>query len=68
MEDDVEAEAAEQEAEATAAAAAAAWPREERYAELAVRRESGKRAQDAKAQSKRPAQKQRVQSSDDSSD
>ena len=65
----MEAEAAEQEAEATAAAAAAA--REERYyiyAKLAVRRESGKRAQDAKAQSKRPAQKQRVQSSDDSSD
>ena len=62
---DAEAEAAEQEAEATAAAAAAA--REERYAELAVRRESGKRAQDAKAQSKRPAMKQRVQSSDDSS-
>ena len=67
MEDDVEAEAAEQEAEATAAAAAAA--REARYAELAaVRRQSGKRAQDAKAQSKRPAKKQSMQSSDDSSD
>ena len=62
MEDDAEAEAAEREAEAAAAAATAAS--EARYAELAARRESGKR----KEVEKRAAKKQRVQSHDSSPD
>jgi hypothetical protein len=70
MEDDVEAEAAEQEAEATAAAAAAA--REERYFMPSLpcdeRAASVRRMQRRSQSTKRPAKKQRVQSSNDSSD
>ena len=63
MEDDAEAEAAEREAEtaATAAmAATAAATREARYAELAARRESGKR-KEVEKQAAKSSKKQRVQ-------
>ena len=58
MEDDAEAEAAEREAEAAAAAAAAS---EARYAELAARRESGKR-KEVEKQTAKSSKKRRVQS------
>jgi len=60
MEDDAEAEAAEREAE-TAATAAAAATREARYAELAARRESGKR-KEVEKQAAKSSKKRRVQS------